>query len=383
MIGRPRIPRSVVVVGLDAVARGATHWEAALLAGVGVSTLRRRLVEEAVVVLRNRVARKDALTKAEREEIRAGIERGESDTQIGVRLARSRGTIWREIKANGGRSSYLAFRAQDRADQAACRPKVSWVVQRPWLWEVVQDWLRTRKWSPEGISKRLRREHPDESQWWVSHEAIYQAIYVQARGELRKELVACLARRQPRRQPRSRASTASYGIKDMINISQRPAAAADRHPGHWEGDLVLGANGKTAVATLVERSTRFGLIVKVDSKHAVHVAARIGATMNRLPKVLAQSLTWDQGGELADHKTFTVKTEIPVYFCDPHSPWQRPSNENWNGKVRWFLPKGVDLSTYTQDQLDEIAATINGRPRELHGWDTAAERFAELVATTT
>jgi IS30 family transposase len=382
-IGRPRVPRSVVMVGLEAVAGGVPHWRAAELAGVGISTLRRRLAEESVTVLRDRCARANALTLGEREEIRCGIERGETDAGIAGRLGRHRGTIGREIAAGGGRRRYRGFVAQERADQAARRPKQGWVEQRPWLWAEVQTLLRTRKWSPEGIARRLRAEHPDGPQWWVSHEAIYQAIFVQAKGELRKELAACLHSRRPRRQPRSRVS-AGAKIVDLVNIVERPAEAADRAvPGHWEGDLVIGANGASAIATLVERTSRFGMIVKLDGKHAEHVAARISETMARLPKLLARSLTWDQGTELAAHQRFTVATGIPVYFCDPHSPWQRPSNENWNGKVRWFLPKGTDLSTYTQDDLDGIATIINGRPREIHQWETAAERFAELVATTT
>jgi IS30 family transposase len=380
---RARVPRSVVMVGLVAVARGMSQPAAARLAGVGLNTLRRRLAQESVGVLRDRKSRANALTLAEREEIRCGIERGDSDARLGLRLGRHRGTIGREIAAGGGRGAYRAFVAHELAEQRARRPKVCWTVERAWLWEQVQELLRTRKWSPEGIARRLRQAHPDEPQWWVSHEAIYQAIFIQARGELRKELAACLHSRRARRQPRTRSSPGSK-IINMVNIAQRPAEVTDRAvPGHWEGDLVIGANSASAIATLVERTSRFGMIVKIDSKHAEHVAARVGETMSRLPTVLARSLTWDQGTELAAHQAFTVKTNIPVYFCDPHSPWQRPSNENWNAKVRWFLPKGTDLSGYTQNDLDNIATIINGRPREIHAWDTAAERFAELVAITT
>jgi transposase, IS30 family len=321
------------------------------------------------------------LTLADREEITLGLHAGESFAVVARRLGRAVSTVSREVAANGGRDGYRAWRAHQRAREQARRPKPC-KLARPELAARVTSWL-TEWWSPVQIAGRLRAEFPHDPMMWVSHETIYQALYVQGRGELRRELARCLRTGRARRRPRSRAENSGQ-IRDMVMISQRPAEAADRAvPGHWEGDLLIGGNLKSAVGTLVERSSRFVLLLHLPGGRDAHLVEQaMREAIGTLPAELARSITWDQGKEMAYHADFTIATGIPVYFCDPHKPWQRGSNENTNGLLRQYMPKGSDLSAHTADDLARIARSLNGRPRKTLGFMTPSEKLAELIAHT-
>jgi IS30 family transposase len=319
---------------------------------------------------------------SEREEISRGLRAGESIRRIADRLRRAPSTVSREVSRNGGRVAYRAVAAQRDTRLRERRPRPTRLARNPRLTAEVERMLRLR-WSPVQIARRLRLEHPADEEMRVSHETIYRALYIQGRGELRRELVACL--RTGRAQRRPQASQPDRGrMAGMVLISERPAEIEDRAvPGHWEGDLVYGRHARSAVATLVERRTRYLMLAALPKgKSAPEVRDALASLVTRLPAHLRRSLTWDRGLEMADHLRFTVDTGVAVYFCDPSSPWQRGTNENTNGLLRQYLPRSVDMREVSQDQLDAIAAELNGRPRQTLGWRSPSEAFAEAVAST-
>ncbi|MGQ0774117.1 MAG: IS30 family transposase [Pseudonocardiales bacterium] len=286
----------------------------------------------------------------------------------------------REIARNGGRESYSAGVAQDRAEKTRKRPKPRKLETHSKLHEVVAAGLAV-EWSPRQVSQRLRRDYPDDMDMRISHETIYETLFVQARGECRTQLRLALRSGRVRRLPRGASRPRQARISGMVNISERPAEAEDRAvPGHWESDLIIGEKGRSQILTLVERSTRFVILQKIPyDRCADRVALLLSKAVQRLPEHLWRSITHDQGVEMAEHTRFTVRTNIPVFFCDPHSPWQRGSNENTNGLLRQYFPKGTDLSSYSQEELDAIAARLNGRPRQTLNWMTPAEKLDEFL----
>jgi transposase, IS30 family len=317
---------------------------------------------------------------AEREEISRGVVRQQSLRQIAAALGRAPSTIARDVRANGGRAAYRAGHAERRAERQRQRPKVAKLLRSRRLHTVVSRRLATY-WSPQQIAQWLRRRYPTTPAMQVSHETIYQSLYVQGRGALRRELTQYLRTQRRRRQPRRRTAGGRGQLPGMVLISARPAEAADRAvPGHWEGDLLMGQGGQSAIGTLVERHSRYVLLFRLPhGRSAPQVRQRLAATIRKLPAQLQRSLTWDRGKEMAQHQQFTLATGMQVYFCDPHSPWQRGSNENTNGLLRQFFPKGQSLSAVTPAQLDKVAALLNGRPRQTLNWMTPAEVLAQVL----
>jgi IS30 family transposase len=325
-----------------------------------------------------------ALSLAEREEISRGVAVGASLRSIAKRLGRAASSVSRELRRNGGSAGYRAAAADKRAWHQALRPKPCKLLTHPELQQLVAKRLQ-ENWSPEQIAGWLKRAYPDDEAYQVSHETIYRSLFVQARGALKKELVACLrSGRVIRRSRHASAKTDQRGrIVDAISISERPASVEDRAvPGHWEGDLLCGSSN-SYIVTLVERHSRYVLLAKVPSRDSRSVVAALIEQARSLPGELWKSLTWDRGKEMAEHKRFTLATDVAVYFCDPQSPWQRGSNENTNHLLRQYLPKGTDLSVHSQERLNEIARQLNERPRKTLGYETPAERFQACVAATT
>jgi len=322
-----------------------------------------------------------ALTLAEREEISRSVVAGHTIRSMAVSLGRAPSTISREIGRNGGRQGYRASEADQAAWDRARRPKSCRLVENRALARIVAEKLQL-EWSPEQIAGWLKRRFPHDEHYQVSHETIYRSLFIQARGALKKELLDHLRRTRGMRRSRHHTQkTEDHGrITDTVSISERPAAVKDRAvPGHWEGDLLFGSHN-SQIATLVERQTRYVMLAKVEAKDTETVINALIKHAHSLPRELYQSLTWDRGKEMAEHKRFTLATDIKVYFCDPQNPWQRGSNENTNGLLRQYFPKGTDLSVHSQAQLNAVARRLNERPRKTLDYETPAERFAQCVA---
>ena len=380
---RPLLPRAVRVAFWQAIRSGMLIDEAAGVSGIAHRTALRWFGQAGGVIANApRPASGRYLSFAEREEIALGKAAGRSVRAIAAGLGRQPSTVSREIARNSGsRGRYRAGVAEDKAQQRARRPKTAKLAACAELRAIVQQRL-TQRWSPEQIAATLKQDYPTRPEMWVSHETIYQSLYVQGRGALRRELAVCLRTGRALRRPRRRPDERRGRIPGMINIADRPAEADDRNvAGHWEGDLILGTAAKSAIGTLVERTTRYCLLLHLPAGHtAEQVRDRMIEVIGTLPAQLRRSLAWDQGAELARHLEISIAADIDIYFCDPHSPWQRGTNENTNGLLRQYFPKGTDLSVYPADILTAVADELNRRPRKTLGWKTPAQALAELLS---
>jgi IS30 family transposase len=382
-LGRPGLSRDARVRFWDGVRGGLAGEEAAAGAGIAGGGAA-RLMREAGGVKGNGPGAVSGryLQAWEREEIAIGLALELPCRQIAARLApgRSASTVSREVRRNSVRGAYRAHLAQRDAEERSRRPKPAKLAVSAGLRGWVQGKLE-EDWSPEEISRRLELEFPDRAEMRVSHETIYQALYVQGRGALRRELVRHLRTGRALRRPRRKDGERRGRIPGMVMIADRPAEAADRAvPGHWEGDTIAGKAGRSQIGTLVERTTRFTMLVPLPGgKSAEAFADAVTPVIAGLPGALRRSLTWDQGKEMAEHQRIAVAADCEIYFCDPHSPWQRPSNENTNGLLRQYFPKGTDLSAHSPRHLQDVAGKLNGRPRKVLGWRTPAEAMAEFL----
>ncbi len=385
--GRPRVPRQIERKFWREVALGLSTEAAASAVGVSRELGWRWFRDGGgmpTLELSEPTGR--YLAMAEREEI--SVLRAQVGVrEIARRLGRSPSTISRELRRNtrgGSPTRYRATVAQAEADRRARRPKEAKLAAHEPLHDYVAGKLASiEHWSPEQISRRIRVDFPHDERMRISHEAIYQALYVQGRGALRRELAVCLRTGRALRKPRRRVDQRRERIKDKVMIADRPAEVADRAvPGHWEGDLITGTQNGSAIGTLVERTTRFTMLLHLPDDHgATAVRDAITTTIATLPAELRRSLTWDQGIELSEHLRLTIEADLPVFFCDPHSPWQRGTNENTNGLLRQYFPKGTDLSVHSPEDLALVAAALNGRPRKTLHWRTPAEALTALLST--
>jgi transposase, IS30 family len=398
---KPQGPRKLAAerhAFLQLVSEGVSSKEACRIVGVDERTGRkwrngRKYTTRSGTVVRTAhpsPTAPDAPSRYLREDDRIAIadlrREGASIRDIAREIGRSPSTVSRELTRNAhhGSGAYRPHAAQARADARRRRPKPGKISANGELREFIQAHL-SLKWSPEQICQALRATFPDRPEMHVVHETIYQALYVQGRGELRRELTKALRTGRAMRRSRAGSRQRRTGpIPDMVHICERPAETADRAvPGHWEGDLIIGSGGQSAIGTLVERATRYVMLVHLPGRHdALSVAGALTDTVKTLPAHLMRSLTWDQGSEMAEHRAFTLATDLPVFFCDPASPWQRGSNENTNGLLRQYFPKGTDLAVHSAERLATVAAELNGRPRKTLGWETPAERLAKLIHTS-